>query len=54
MKFWLSIIMRLVVVIALLMLIALTSRMHIFLAIPVSVIAFFVYAILIVWLEDWL
>lgn len=54
MKFLLNIIIRFIVITALLLVIALTSRMHVFLAIPVTVIAFFVYAILMVFLDGWI
>lgn len=54
MKFWLYIIVRLIAIIAFLILIALTSRMHIFLAIPVIVLSYFGYGILSTFLDDWL
>ena len=53
MKFWSNIITRLIVITVLLLVIALTSRMHVFLAIPVSVIALFVYAVLTAYLDGW-
>ena len=54
MKFWLSMIVRLIVITIFLILIALTSRMHIFLAIPVMIFSYFGYVILITFLDDWL
>lgn len=52
MKDLLKILLYLVGVIVFFLLIALTSRMHIFLAIPVMVIAFFGFALLNVFLDN--
>lgn len=52
MKFWLLIAVRLLLIIALLILFALTSRMHIFLAIPVAVLGYVAFAFLTIWTEN--
>lgn len=52
MKSWLYILLYLILIIAFLMLLALTSRMHVFLAIPTIVITSVVVAVLLEFLDS--
>ena len=56
MKEWLGTIVRLIAVMEFALVIALTARMQVFLAVPVMVLAYFGYAVFLVWSEkfdDW-
>ena len=57
MRKWLGEIVRIITVIVFMFVIALTTRMSAFLAVPAMILSYFVYALVIVWSErfddDW-